>query len=132
MRHTLLRGRVLRSKDPAGVEQEMWSLLVLHQVIRSVMVTAVETRPGADPDRAGFTIALEAARDSVTTATGVLPPAIFPTDLVGHIGEAVLASLLPARRARFSVRTVKSGISRYHSWNADGRPRPRRTSPPST
>jgi hypothetical protein len=30
LRHTLLRGRVLRSKDPAGIEQEMWALLVLY------------------------------------------------------------------------------------------------------
>ncbi|MFF4283674.1 IS4 family transposase [Streptomyces sp. TM32] len=122
LRHTLLRGRVLRSKDPAGIEQEMWALLVLYQAIRTVMVTAVESRPGTDPDRAGFTIALEAARDSATTATGVLPPIDKPTDLVGHIGGAVLAGLLPARRTRFSARIVKSGISRYHSWNADGRP----------
>jgi hypothetical protein len=28
LRHTLVRGRVLRSKDPAGIEQEMWALLV--------------------------------------------------------------------------------------------------------
>ncbi|MCT9113458.1 IS4 family transposase [Streptomyces mirabilis] len=123
LRHTLLRGRVLRSKDPVGIEQEMWALLVLYQAIRTVMVTAVETRQGTDPDRASFTVALEAVRDSVTTATGVLPPTTGPVDLVGHIGGAVLAGLLPHRRARFSARTVKSGISRYHTWNGEGRSR---------
>jgi len=46
LRHTLLRGRVLRSKDPVGIEQEMWALLVLYQAIRTEMVTAVETRQG--------------------------------------------------------------------------------------
>jgi hypothetical protein len=124
LRHTLLKGRVLRSKDPAGIEQEMWALLTLYQAIRAVMVTAVETVPGTDPDRAGFTIAVEAARDSLTTATGILP-ATDPggkLDLAGRIGTAVLAGLLPPRRPRFSVRTVKCGISRYHSWNADHRP----------
>jgi hypothetical protein len=125
LRHTLLGGRVLRCKDPAGIEQEMWALLVLYQAIRHVMVTAVETRPGTDPDRAGFTTALEAARDSVTTATGILPtPEPSHADLAGHIGAAILADLLPARRPRFSVRTVKCGISRYHTWNhhTDARP----------
>jgi hypothetical protein len=122
LRHTLLRGRVLRSKDPAGIQQEMWALLVLYQAIRAVMVTAVETQPGTDPDRAAFTIAVEAARDSLTTATGILPPPTAPTDLVGLIGSAVLKDLLPARRLRFSVRTVKCGISRHHTWNADDRP----------
>jgi hypothetical protein len=123
LRHTLLRGRVLRSKDPAGIEQEMWALLTLYQALRAVMVTAVESVPGTDPDRAGFTIALEAARDSITTATGITPATTAgKVDLVGHIGQAVLTGLLPARRPRFRVRTVKCGISRYHSWNADHRP----------
>lgn len=125
LRHTLLKGRVLRSKDPAGIEQEMWALLVVYQAIRHAMVTAVETQPGADPDRAGFTTALEAARDTVTTATGILPnPHGANTDLIGHIGAAVLTSLLPPRRPRYSVRTVKCGISRYHTWNyhTDARP----------
>jgi hypothetical protein len=123
LRHTLLKGRVLRSNDPAGIEQEMWALLVVYQAIRHVMVTAVETQPGIDPDRASFTTALEAARDTVTTATGILPSREDgQIDLAGHIGTAVLTSLLPHRRPRYSVRTVKCGISRYHTWNADDRP----------
>jgi hypothetical protein len=126
LRHTLLKGRVLRSKDPAGLEQEMWALLTLYQAIRAAMVTAVETMPGTDPDRAGFTIAVEAARDTLTTTTGLTPTTKPDTpgqiDLAGHIGAAVLAGLLPPRRLRFSVRTVKCGISRYHSWNTDNRP----------
>lgn len=125
LRHTLLKGRVLRSHDPAGIEQEMWALLTVYQAIRHAMVTAIETQPGIDPDRAGFTTALEAACDSVTTATGILPsPPGGTVDLVGHIGTAVLTSLLPPRRPRYSVRTVKCGISRYHTWNhhTDTRP----------
>jgi hypothetical protein len=125
LRHTLLGGRVLRCKDPAGIEQEMWALLLLYQAIRHAMVTAIETQPGTDPDRAGFTIALETARDTVTTATGILPnPHGDKTDLVGYIGAAVLTGLLPPRRLRYSVRTVKCGISRYHTWNhhTDTRP----------
>jgi hypothetical protein len=130
LRHTLLKGRVLRSKDPAGIEQEMWALLLLYQAIRHVMVTAVETQPGTDPDRAGFTTALEAARDTVTTATGVLPSRHSgKVDLVGHIGAAVLADLLPARRPRFCVRTVKCGISRYHTWKRHTDTRPLTSTP---
>ncbi|MGW7128869.1 hypothetical protein ACWGIA_11115 [Streptomyces bobili] len=29
---------------------------------------------------------------------------------------------MPARRPRISARIVKRGISRYHTWNRDGRP----------
>jgi hypothetical protein len=50
LRHTLLDGHVLRSGDQAGLEQETWALLILYQLLRMAMVTAVETRPGTDPD----------------------------------------------------------------------------------
>ncbi|MBS2967071.1 IS4 family transposase, partial [Actinocrinis puniceicyclus] len=118
-RHTILRGRVLRSKDPVGIEQEMWALLVLYQVLRTVMVDAAECAPGTDPDRCGFTIALQAARESVVTAANIVTPDV---DLVGDIGRAVLAGLLPARRHRFSARKVKSPISRYHAHTDTNRP----------
>ncbi|MEV2231701.1 transposase domain-containing protein [Streptomyces phaeochromogenes] len=125
LRHTLLKGRVLRSKDPVGLKQEMWGLLTLYQALRSVMVTAVETMPGCDPDRAGFTVALEAARDTVVSrvATTAASGPSSRYDLVGHIGARVLLSLLPGRRMRLSARIVKCGTSRYNIWNRDGRPR---------
>ncbi|MFF2813873.1 IS4 family transposase [Streptomyces sp. NPDC058000] len=125
LRHTLLKGRVLRSKDPAGLTQEVWGLLTLYQALRSVMVTAVETRPGTDPDRAAFTIAMEAARDTIVLATHPTAPRGHgaQTDLVGRIGTRLLHALLPKRRARTSTRIAKRGISRYHTWNRDQRPR---------
>jgi len=61
LRHTLLDGHVLRSGDQPGLEQEIWALLTLYQLLRMAMVTAVETRPGTNPDRASFTTAREAA-----------------------------------------------------------------------
>lgn len=108
-----------------GLNQEMWALLTLYQALRSVMVTAVETKPGCDPDRAGFTVALEAARDTVVslvTTTAASGPS-RRSDLVGHIGARVLLALLPGRRMRLSARIVKCGTSRYNIWNRDGRPR---------
>jgi hypothetical protein len=119
LRHTLLDGRVLRSGDQPGVEQELWALLTLYQLLRMAMVTAVETRPGTDPDRASFTSALEAAREELTAARGICPAG--PPDLAGVIGRAVLATLLPARRPRFSARKVKCATSRYLNRD-DGRP----------
>ena len=119
LRHTLLDGHVLRSGDRPGVEQEIWALLTLYQLLRIAMLTAVESRPGTDPDRASFTTALEAARDQLTAAQGVCPD--DPTDLPGAIGRAVLATLLPARRPRYSTRKVKCATSRYLNRD-DGRP----------
>jgi hypothetical protein len=120
LRHTLLDGRVLRSGDRPGAEQELWALLTLYQLLRMVMVTAVETRPGTNPDRASFTTALETARDQLTAARGICPDS--PAALPGVIGRAVLATLLPARRPRYSARKVKCATSRYLTRD-DGRPR---------
>ena len=83
------------------------------------IVTAVETRPGTDPDRASFTTAMETARDQLTAARGICPDG--PADLPGAIGRAVLATLLPARRLRYSARKVKCATSRYLNRD-DGRP----------
>jgi hypothetical protein len=117
LRHTLLRGRVLRSGDPIGVEQEMWALLALYQALRTVMVEAAESQPGTDPDRCGFTIALHTARELVVQAAG-----ITSSGTTGVIGRRVLAGLLPPRRPRVSTRKVKSPISRYNDRQDDGRP----------
>ena len=117
IRHSMLAGRVLRSTDPAGIEQEMWALLTVYQVLRTTMVAAIQTCGHADPDRASFGIALEAARDQIITAAGILPATGQDTgaDLPGQIGHAVLANLMPARRPRISARKIKSGRSRYAS-----------------
>ena len=83
------------------------------------MTAATETVPGTDPDRASFTAALETARDQVTAARGIADSG-DPAD-IGRVGRAVLDSLLPARRARYSARKVKRATSRYLNRD-DGRP----------
>ena len=102
MRHTLLDGHVLRSGDRPGLEQEIWALFTLYQLLRMAMVDAVETRPGTDPERASFTTAMETAREELTAARGICPDG--PAELPGVIGRAVLATLLPARRPRYNDR----------------------------
>jgi hypothetical protein len=89
----------------------MWALLTLYQTLRRAMVTAVESVPGTDPDPASFTIALSAAQDLLVKAENVITDSV---DLVGDIGHAVLADLLPPGRPRTSVRKVKSPLSRYN------------------
>ncbi len=88
------------------------------------MGTAIESRPGTDPDRASFTTALETAKDLLVNAVNVTDG----TDLVGRIGRAVLADLLPPRRPRTSVRKVKSPLSRYNKKDPCPDPRTRITS----
>jgi Insertion element 4 transposase N-terminal/Transposase DDE domain len=116
LRHSLLGGYVLRSRDRAGAEQELWALLAVYQALRMAM-TATAEAAGADPDRASFTAALETAREQVITARGIEDSG-SPDD-IGRIGRAVLAGLLPARRARYSARKVKCSTSRYHVRDQD-------------
>ncbi|MGH3630229.1 MAG: IS4 family transposase [Sciscionella sp.] len=111
IKHTLLGSRVLRSQDPQAIAQEIYALLTVYQVLRIAIADATDTVPGADPDRASFTIALTAARDQVVKAANVLATATI--DLVGAIGRQVLDNLMPARRLRVSPRAVKRPISKY-------------------
>ena len=99
--------------------QELRALLTVYQLIRMAMTTATESVPGTATDRASFTAALETARRPVTAARGITGPG-DPAD-TGRIGRAVLDSLQPARRARYSARKVKYATSRYLNRD-DGRP----------
>jgi Insertion element 4 transposase N-terminal/Transposase DDE domain len=111
IKHTILGGRVLRSRDPDAIAQEVYALLSVYQVLRIAMADATDTSPDADPDRASFTIALQAARDQVVKAANVIADTTI--DLVGAIGRQILDNLLPARRLRVSPRAVKRPISKY-------------------
>jgi hypothetical protein len=114
-----LAGRVLRSGDPVGVEQEMWALLALYQALRTAITDAVQTVPGTDPDRASYQVAVQTAQNLVTTARNITGP---DDDLAGDIGRAVLANLHGPRRPRVCARRVKSPLSRWNKHPA-GKPR---------
>lgn len=124
LKSTILGGRVLRSRHPSGVEQEIWALLTAYQVLRTAMSDALLARPDIDPDRASFTSALLAARDQIVLAAGIT--ANTTVDLVGQIGGAILTDLMPTRRTRTRARVVKRAISKYR---AKGRDVDRRTYP---
>ncbi|MEV8309802.1 hypothetical protein AB0P36_21235 [Streptomyces flavidovirens] len=127
LRHTIMNGHNLRSGDPAGIEQEMWSLLTLYQALRTVMVGAGESLPGTDADCCCFSIALHTARDQLIQATGIVTADSDRDTLLGTIGRRILAGLLPPRRQRVSTRKVKAPMSRYSVRHADGRPDTSRT-----
>ncbi|XLD90691.1 IS4 family transposase [Polymorphospora sp. A560] len=113
LKSTILGGRVLRARTPDGVDQEIHALLIVYQLLRTAMTDATDSRPGLDPDRASFTTALNAARDQVVHAAGVIADTVI--DLVGAIGERVLADLLPKRRIRTKTRMIKRSNSKYQA-----------------
>jgi hypothetical protein len=113
LKSSILGGRVLRARTPAGIEQEVYALLVTYQLLRTAIADATATRAGLDPDRASFTIARQSARDQVVQAAGVIAETVI--DLLGTIGRHVLAEPLPPRRRRVSPRIVKRAISKYQA-----------------
>ncbi|WJK35849.1 transposase [Solwaraspora sp. WMMA2065] len=113
IKSSILGGRVLRARTPDGIDQEVYALLVVYQILRTAMTDATDSRPGTGPDRASFTTALNAARDQVTHAAGVLADTVI--DLAGAIGRAVLAHLLPERRIRVKTRMIKRSNSKYQA-----------------
>ncbi|MFI9161965.1 hypothetical protein [Kitasatospora aureofaciens] len=91
----------------------MRSLLTLYQLLRRTMVEAAESRPGTNPDRCGFTIPFQSARDLLIRAEGVTEQRL------GEIDHRLPSALLPARRLRVSTRKVKSPVTL--SWfHGDG------------
>src|SRR3954452_7456226 len=104
---------------PAGIEQEIYALLVAYQALRIAICDATIGRPDVDPDRGSFTVALHAARDQLTAAAGVITDTVV--DRVGVIGRQVLDTLLPDRRCRTSPRVVKRAISKHAAHTASGR-----------
>ncbi len=111
IKHTILDGRVLRSAHPDDIDQELYALLCVYQALIRITTDAIDTRPGTPVHRASFTIALETARNQVITATTITPDP--HAVLVGPIGTAVLANLLPRRRHRAKARTRKLATSKY-------------------
>jgi hypothetical protein len=118
LRHTLLNGRVLRSGDPAGLQQETWALLSVYQALRIAIIDAVHTAGGIDPDRVSYQLAVTTAQTLLTGARNITGG----SDLTGEIGRAVLAHLHPPRRPRVSPRRIKSPLSRW-AKHPDGKPR---------
>jgi Insertion element 4 transposase N-terminal/Transposase DDE domain len=113
LKSTILGGRVLRARTPAGITQEVYALLACYQILRIAITDAIEAAGGIDPDRGSFTIALNAARDLLTQAANVIAGTTI--DLTGVIGRRVLDNLLPSRRLRVSPRIVKRAISKYQA-----------------
>jgi hypothetical protein len=113
LKSTILGGRELRARTPDGITQEVYALLVTYQALRTAIADAALTRPRTAPDRGSFTIALHAARDQVVHAAGIITGTTI--DLIGKIGHAVLADLLPDRRHRTSPRVVKRAISKHRA-----------------
>lgn len=76
-------GRVLRSKSPEMVRQEIWALLLTHYAIRKLMCHAAD-EAGLDPDRLSFTRSLRVIRRQVTNQAAFSPSKTEESDQSHH------------------------------------------------
>ncbi|MGH7383375.1 MAG: IS4 family transposase [Candidatus Methylomirabilales bacterium] len=79
-------GRVLRSKSPEMVRQEIWALLLTHYAIRKLMCHAAD-EAGLDPDRLSFTRSLRVIRRQVTDQADFSPSKTEESDQSHHRGD---------------------------------------------
>jgi hypothetical protein len=100
----------------------MWALLALYRTLRTVMVAAAESVPGIDPDRAGFTVAVHAARDSGLPAS----LAFVPGDHIGVQADVAQVGQQPQElqdplggnsQVHAAVRPGVSGRVRAYRWD---------------
>lgn len=75
-------------------------------MLRTAIADALLHRADLDPGRASFTIALNTARDQIVQTTGAISRSTV--DLVGRIGAAVLANLIPLNR---QLQLLKAGAN---------------------
>lgn len=107
---TILKGRVLRSGDPALLDQEVWALLCVYQLLTTAITLSL-AGTGIPRHAGSFTEAVEAARDQVVRAQGIMAQ-----------GASVLAVIRdrirhrPAEQRtspRSGPRSVKRPLSKY-------------------
>jgi hypothetical protein len=65
-------GRILRSRLPELVHQEIWAFLLVHHAL-SALITQAAQAADLDPDRISFTRALRIARRTATGTAGFSP-----------------------------------------------------------
>lgn len=70
--HQMPWSRMLRSKTPELVRQELWALLLTHYAVRHLMHEAADDL-GEDPDRMSFIRSLRVIRRQVTSQAGFSP-----------------------------------------------------------
>jgi len=104
-------GRVLRSRLPGLVHQEIWAWLLVHHAISHLITQAAEATD-IDPDRISFTRVLRLVRRTAT-GTAAFPPEDW-NHALPHVLTEITRKTTPPRRHRTCPRAVKR--ARYNNY----------------
>ncbi len=112
--HQRLCDYTLRSQTPAGVEQELYGILLGYYAVRALMLQAA-AQVGLDSDRLSFTHAITLVTDAIHAFQQTCP--LQHEDLTQRLLGDLREPLLPLRRLRSNPRVCKQAGSKF--------PRPR-------
>jgi hypothetical protein len=119
--HERAQRKVLRSKTPEGVRQELYGLYLAHYAVR-VLLAQAAVQAELDPDRLSFTEGLFELTEMISLALTLEPEeAIAP--LLSRLRYKMAQHVLPARRLRINRREVKQIYNKY-------KPKKRHVPPP--
>ncbi len=108
--HLRLSARTLRSLTAHGVIQELYSLLLAHILLRTLMLRAAQ-QEGLAPTRISFTATIRLVDDSL------IPLSLVSTSRRKQMVSSLLVEIgtfrVPTQRVRIQARVVKRVRSRY-------------------
>lgn len=119
--HERVYRKVLRSKTPEGVLQELYGLFLAHYAVR-VMMAHAALEAGVDPDRLSFTEGLFQVTEMLDLAL-LLEPEEAIEPLLRRLSYLISLTVLPVRRLRINRREVKQVYNKY-------KPKKRNVPPP--
>ena len=119
--HERLQRKVLRSKTPEGVRQELYGIFLAHYAVRALMAQAA-VEGDLDPDRLSFTEGVFVLTETLDLAL-ILEPEEATEPLLRRVRQQMVRQLLPERRLRVNRREVKQVYNKY-------KPKKRQVPPP--
>jgi hypothetical protein len=109
--HQRVQRKVLRSKTPEGVYQELYGIFLAHYAVRVLMAQAA-VEADVDPDRLSFTQGLFFLTEMIDLAS-ILQPEEATESLLKRLRHKMARNLLPERRLRINRREVKQVYNKY-------------------
>jgi hypothetical protein len=119
--HERVQRKVLRSKTPEGVYQELYGIFLAHYAVRVLMAQAAR-EADLDPDRLSFTEGLFYLTEMIDLAL-TLEPEGATEPLLRRLQHKMARKVLPPRRLRVNRREVKQVYNKY-------KPKKRNVPPP--
>jgi len=109
--HERAQRKVLRSKTPEGVRQELYGIYLAHYAVRALLAQAA-LQAEVDPDRLSFTEGLFELSEMIDLAL-ILEPEEASKPLLKRLCHKMAQHVLPARRLRINRREVKQVYNKY-------------------